>query len=68
MRSRGGVTLIDRKKVAAPPTPPSNEAEETLAAELRRKYRAVQDEKIPDRLQRLIDALKEAERSSKKNN
>lgn len=57
------MTLIDRKKVAKPA---SDEAEETLAAALRRKYQAVQDEKIPDRLQRLIDALKEAERSTKK--
>ncbi|MFN3212985.1 MAG: NepR family anti-sigma factor [Henriciella sp.] len=55
--------MIDRKKVAKPA---SDEAEETLAAALRRKYQAVQDEKIPDRLQRLIDALKEAERSTKK--
>ena len=61
------MTLIDRKKVSNPSAPPASDSEDTLAEALRRKYQAVKDEKIPDRLQRLIDALKEAERSSKKN-
>ena len=64
---RGGSTLIDRKTTAPPSDTSVEDALDTLAEALRRRYKDVKNEKIPDRLQRLIDALKEAERASKQN-
>lgn len=42
-------------------TEPSEQRLEAMGEALRAKYSDVKTERIPDRLQRLIDALKEAE-------
>ncbi|GAB5456286.1 MAG: hypothetical protein Hens2KO_25150 [Henriciella sp.] len=42
-----------------------DQTDDSLAQALRKKYESIQDEKIPDKLQRLIDALKAAERQEK---
>ena len=47
---------------------PSDERLEEIGDALREKYADLQDEPIPDRLQRLIDALREAEHMDKTKN
>ena len=62
---RGGSTLINRKTTTLQPDASVEDAVDTLAEALRRRYEDVKNEKVPDHLQRLIDALKEVERTSK---
>ena len=47
------------------PSIPSDGRLEEIGDALREKYTDLQDEPIPDRLQRLIDALREAEQMDK---
>ena len=57
--------MIKRKSDSGLRPAPDDRGDDSLANTLRKKYQDIQDEKIPDRLQRLIDALKEAERREK---
>ena len=57
--------MINRKTTESPAETSVDDAVDSLAEALRQKYQDVKNEKVPDRLQRLIDALKEAERASK---
>ena len=54
--------LVERKSVPKSIPAAAEKRPDDLGARLRKKYQDITDEEIPDRLQRLIDALKEAER------
>lgn len=50
------------------PSIPSDGRLEEIGDALREKYADLKEERIPDRLQRLIDALREAEHKDKNKN
>lgn len=65
-----GLTLRRRKSSPEPQAETAETSEarlEKLGNVLRAKYDGVKTERIPDRLQRLIDALKEAEHKTSEN-
>lgn len=57
--------MVHRKSAPDPTQMAGDQTDDSLAQALRKKYESIQDEKIPDKLQRLIDALKAAERQEK---
>ena len=57
--------MVERKSDSYPKPAGETQGDDCLANALRKKYQDIHHEKIPDRLQRLIDALKEAERHEK---
>ncbi|MHA7857167.1 MAG: NepR family anti-sigma factor [Henriciella sp.] len=57
-----------RKSDSKPHRLAKSQTDLSLAQALRKKYQDVQNEKIPERLQELIEALKEAERREKQGN
>lgn len=57
--------MIKRKSDSKPRSLAEDRSDLSLAQALRKKYQDVQNEKIPERLQELIEALKEAERREK---
>ncbi|MEL6416569.1 MAG: NepR family anti-sigma factor [Pseudomonadota bacterium] len=58
--------MIKRKSDSDPKLATGEKRDDSLGRALRKKYQDIQNEKIPDHLQKLIDALKEAERREKK--
>lgn len=56
---------MKQKPDSRPTLGAQDQGNHSLAQALRRQYLDIQDEPIPSRLQKLIDALKEVERNEK---